>query len=174
MTLSFILIFFLYYITNNDWKRSSPKPSRTANMNATWERTHGFRWCTSRIASCRFSNSCSIRARISNNVPTMWPQWVSRPKSSSPRSRSTFPIWKSPTTWTLDKPLVNTSSLTLFLIFLNSNLKKILYYQIADSWPMVFDDYNARKDWNWHPKYDLAALVKKMFEELRKHQQQQQ
>ncbi len=41
-------------------------------------------------------------------------------------------------------------------------------HYIADSWPMVFDDSNARKDWNWNPKYDLAGLVKKMFEELKK------
>ena len=38
---------------------------------------------------------------------------------------------------------------------------------------MVFDDSNARKDWGWNPKYDLSALVKKMFEELVKHQHQQ-
>jgi len=37
---------------------------------------------------------------------------------------------------------------------------------IADSWPMAFDDTNARHDWNWNPKYDLERLVKKMFDEL--------
>lgn len=39
--------------------------------------------------------------------------------------------------------------------------------KIADSWPMVFDDNNARNDWNWNPKYNLEKLVKKMFDDLR-------
>lgn len=39
---------------------------------------------------------------------------------------------------------------------------------IADSWPMVFDDSNARRDWKWNPKYDLTGLVKKMFDEHRR------
>lgn len=38
---------------------------------------------------------------------------------------------------------------------------------IADSWPMAFDDSNARNDWNWNPKYNLEKLVKKMFDELK-------
>jgi len=38
---------------------------------------------------------------------------------------------------------------------------------IADSWPMVFDDSNARNDWGWNPKYNLEGLVKKMLNELK-------
>lgn len=38
---------------------------------------------------------------------------------------------------------------------------------------MVFDDSNARKDWNWSPKYDLPGLVAKMIEELKKQPLQQ-
>ncbi|PJF18066.1 hypothetical protein PSACC_02134 [Paramicrosporidium saccamoebae] len=30
---------------------------------------------------------------------------------------------------------------------------------IADSWPHILDDSNARKDWEWSPKFDLAATV---------------
>jgi len=37
---------------------------------------------------------------------------------------------------------------------------------IADTWPMVFDDSGARKDWGWKHDYDLAALVKVMFKFL--------
>ena len=46
------------------------------------------------------------------------------------------------------------------------------YYQpdfrqaIADSWPKVIDDSQARKDWGWQHRYDLAALVKDMLEHL--------
>ncbi|XP_067880210.1 L-threonine dehydrogenase [Heterodontus francisci] len=30
---------------------------------------------------------------------------------------------------------------------------------IADSWPMEFDDHNARQDWSWKHEYDLPELV---------------
>ncbi|NWH48189.1 TDH protein, partial [Fregata magnificens] len=34
---------------------------------------------------------------------------------------------------------------------------------IADSWPMNFDDRNARRDWGWKHDYDLPELVTTMF-----------
>ncbi|XP_066563724.1 L-threonine dehydrogenase isoform X2 [Amia ocellicauda] len=34
---------------------------------------------------------------------------------------------------------------------------------IADSWPMNFDDNNARKDWGWKHDYDLPELVTTML-----------
>ncbi|XP_048373378.1 L-threonine 3-dehydrogenase, mitochondrial-like [Sphaerodactylus townsendi] len=34
---------------------------------------------------------------------------------------------------------------------------------IADSWPMIFDDSNARQDWGWKHDYDLPDLVNTMF-----------
>ncbi|XP_075716991.1 L-threonine 3-dehydrogenase, mitochondrial-like isoform X2 [Rhinoderma darwinii] len=34
---------------------------------------------------------------------------------------------------------------------------------IADSWPMNFDDGNARKDWGWKHEYDLPELVTTML-----------
>ncbi|KAL5021469.1 hypothetical protein ScPMuIL_000624 [Solemya velum] len=37
---------------------------------------------------------------------------------------------------------------------------------IADSWPEVLDDSNARADWKWEPHYDLAATCKTVFEKL--------
>ena len=44
----------------------------------------------------------------------------------------------------------------------------IINLYLADSWPMVFDDSNARKDWKWTHKYDLPKLVNKMFTELKR------
>ncbi|CAF1507584.1 unnamed protein product [Adineta steineri] len=41
--------------------------------------------------------------------------------------------------------------------------------KIADSWPEVFDDHNAREHWKWNPKVDLDGLVQRMFEYLEKH-----
>ncbi len=38
--------------------------------------------------------------------------------------------------------------------------------QIADSWPMSIDDRHARKEWGWHPEYDLGAMVNDMIEHL--------
>lgn len=38
---------------------------------------------------------------------------------------------------------------------------------IADSWPQVFDDSEARRDWNWKPKYDLDSLVDLMVRDVK-------
>ena len=38
--------------------------------------------------------------------------------------------------------------------------------QIANSWPASIDDSVANKDWNWKPKFDLAALTKNMLENM--------
>ena len=37
---------------------------------------------------------------------------------------------------------------------------------IADSWPSVIDDTQARKDWGWQPSYDLTAIVADMLRHL--------
>ncbi len=39
---------------------------------------------------------------------------------------------------------------------------------IADSWPESIDDDMAFKDWNWHHKYDLDAMVQDMLINLSK------
>jgi len=38
---------------------------------------------------------------------------------------------------------------------------------IADSWPESIDDSAARKEWGWHPSYDLGAMTKDMLANLR-------
>lgn len=38
---------------------------------------------------------------------------------------------------------------------------------LADSWPQVFDDSDARRDWNWKPKYDIDKLVALMVRDVR-------
>ncbi len=38
--------------------------------------------------------------------------------------------------------------------------------EIANSWPASIDDSVANKDWNWKPKFDLAALTKNMLENM--------
>lgn len=37
----------------------------------------------------------------------------------------------------------------------------------ADAWPQVFDDSDARRDWNWQPKYDLEKLVDLMVRDVK-------
>lgn len=39
---------------------------------------------------------------------------------------------------------------------------------IADTWPEVFDDSEARSDWGWHHSYDLEAMCNIMFDNLRR------
>lgn len=40
--------------------------------------------------------------------------------------------------------------------------------EIAQSWPHSLDDSRARKDWNWQPDYDLAAMTRDMLDKLKK------
>ncbi|XP_016297555.1 L-threonine 3-dehydrogenase, mitochondrial-like [Sinocyclocheilus anshuiensis] len=37
----------------------------------------------------------------------------------------------------------------------------------ADSWPVRFDDSNARQDWGWKPAYGLSELVTDMLASIR-------
>jgi nucleoside-diphosphate-sugar epimerase len=37
---------------------------------------------------------------------------------------------------------------------------------IADSWPRSIDDSAARREWDWQPAYDLAAMTVDMLEKL--------
>ncbi|XP_066588229.1 L-threonine 3-dehydrogenase, mitochondrial [Prorops nasuta] len=39
---------------------------------------------------------------------------------------------------------------------------------IANSWPQVFDDSEARHDWGWKHKYDLPDLVEQMIRDVNK------
>ena len=39
--------------------------------------------------------------------------------------------------------------------------------KIADSWPEVIDDTQARNDWNWEPSYDLKSMVADMLKNLK-------
>jgi len=38
--------------------------------------------------------------------------------------------------------------------------------EIADKWPKSVNDDEARKDWNWKPKYDLKLMTALMLEKL--------
>lgn len=37
---------------------------------------------------------------------------------------------------------------------------------IADTWPMVVDDTDARNDWGWYHEFDLSRMVEIMLEKL--------
>jgi len=39
--------------------------------------------------------------------------------------------------------------------------------RIANSWPESLDDSAARAEWGWAPRYDLAAMVAEMLQQLR-------
>ena len=38
---------------------------------------------------------------------------------------------------------------------------------IADSWPQIINDSQARTDWNWKPTFDLKAMTKVMIDNLK-------
>lgn len=38
---------------------------------------------------------------------------------------------------------------------------------IADDWPQVFDDSEARADWQWKHEYDLDRLVVDILQQVR-------
>lgn len=38
---------------------------------------------------------------------------------------------------------------------------------IADSWPQVFDDSEARADWGWNHEYDMDKLVADIFKQVK-------
>jgi threonine 3-dehydrogenase len=48
------------------------------------------------------------------------------------------------------------------------NYKPDYRQQIAESWPKTIDDAEARQDWNWQPKYDLAKMTADMILNLKK------
>ena len=37
---------------------------------------------------------------------------------------------------------------------------------LADGWPQVLDDTNARKDWNWQPEFDLEMMCHDILKRL--------
>lgn len=39
---------------------------------------------------------------------------------------------------------------------------------IAESWPQIIDDSEARKDWGWRPTYSLDKMTEEMITELKK------
>ncbi|WP_075343734.1 NAD-dependent epimerase/dehydratase family protein [Tenacibaculum agarivorans] len=38
--------------------------------------------------------------------------------------------------------------------------------EIADSWPQIIDDSNARLDWNWNHSFDLKTMTKEMLKNI--------
>jgi nucleoside-diphosphate-sugar epimerase len=49
-----------------------------------------------------------------------------------------------------------------FKVEYNSDFRQ----EIADKWPKSINDDEARKDWNWKPKYDLKLMTLVMLEKL--------
>ncbi len=45
--------------------------------------------------------------------------------------------------------------------------------KIADDWPQTIDDSEARDDWNWEHKFDLAMITKDIIKNLQSEKNQQ-
>ena len=78
----------------------------------------------------------------------------------------------------LKRRVYNVSSFEISPSILTTEIKKyypnfkinydIDYRQnIAENWPNSLDDSNARKDWNWSPKYSIKLMTKDMIENLK-------
>lgn len=52
-------------------------------------------------------------------------------------------------------------------LFNSFNCFRFCIHISADSWPQVFDDSDARRDWKWKPKYDLDKLVDLMVQDVK-------
>lgn len=54
------------------------------------------------------------------------------------------------------------------LISKNNRIKNfdITLVILAENWPQVFDDSEARRDWGWQHKYDLQRLVELMVQDV--------
>jgi len=52
--------------------------------------------------------------------------------------------------------------------YCNKGRNFILQFMVAaDSWPQVFDDSEARAEWNWKPQYDIDGMVDIMIDALK-------
>lgn len=148
------------------------------NLNATWNPTHGCPWCI-------LTTACAPRWRWWRRQRTLWAwgpttstPWASPLRSWPRSSRNRCPSWRSPTTLTrCDRLSVRRHGekaggvISGSVCFNNCNWNwqtQICSWLTtpsfpADSWPMNFDDSNARKDWSWKHDYDLPELVQTML-----------
>jgi len=46
-------------------------------------------------------------------------------------------------------------------------MTRLIEMTVAESWPQVFDDSEARAEWNWKPQYDIDGMVDVMINALR-------
>ena len=152
--------------------RSFMMPSVLVTMSVIFARTHVFPWCISLTAIeplwslCRLQNASCPCAHI-----TLQP-WASPQKKWVRKYASTSLTLKSPTVLILFvRQLVCKLFLELrYTIVMQSFffLMLSLFYFKADSWPVRFDDSNARRDWGWEPAFGLGELVTDMLRTIRK------
>ncbi len=60
------------------------------------------------------------------------------------------------------KPFSRLCIILFHFLYLSFQIVSVLFL-LADSWPMVFDDSNARSDWGWKHNYGLPELVQTML-----------
>ncbi|RWS27540.1 L-threonine 3-dehydrogenase-like protein [Leptotrombidium deliense] len=63
-------------------------------------------------------------------------------------------------------PAELTDALKQYIPKLNVTYKPDSRQDIADSWPQIFDDTNARRDWKWKHEYDIHGLCRIMLSKL--------
>lgn len=58
---------------------------------------------------------------------------------------------------------------SLFLLKIAIDKICVFLWYLADSWPEVFDDSEARRDWKWQNQYDLSKLVEFMIKDVKEY-----
>ena len=65
----------------------------------------------------------------------------------------------------LQAPICEVSTpLLAYFVFISSFQHRRIF--LADGWPQVLDDTNARKDWKWQPEFDLEMMCHDILKRL--------
>ncbi len=91
--------------------------------------------------------------------------------------RSTIELMQAPKKNIKTRTSYNLGSMSFSPIEIASEIQKLcpnfkveynvdFRQEIADKWPKSINDDEARKDWNWKPKYDLKLMTVLMLEKL--------
>ena len=91
--------------------------------------------------------------------------------------RSTIELMQAPKKSIKTRTSYNLGSMSFSPIEIASEIQKLcpnfkveynvdFRQEIADKWPKSINDDEARKDWNWKPKYDLKLMTVLMLEKL--------
>ena len=132
-------------------------------MNVTWDQTQDYQWCTLTTAYgklLKFKSLFILKFLKFLFLFSSLLEFMTAP-SESLKSRVYNVTAMSFTPQELACKIVD--HIPDFQITYKPDSRQ----SIADSWPEVFDDSEARADWGWNPQYDLDKLVELMIRDVK-------